>query len=204
MADDYIQNDRKQLYAADICDIYCVSKALQACACRAPVMELASDSNGREILSILDLIEAIVKHIHTVYPDIQVVCESVGAQQVMIERKQQVKEKWWLTCLKTGFVSLTVFTGAAFTIMTYDQDVDVTGVFGHIYQLTLGEIPAQPGILEAAYAIGIAVGIFIFFNPFTASRQRKEPSPIEIEMEKYESDIQDTILKMDQRSSGGR
>lgn len=94
-----------------------------------------------------------------------------------------------------------MLAGSAFTIMTYDQDVDVAGVFARIYQLLTGEVPAQPGILEAAYAFGVAVGIFLFFNPFSTSIKRKEPSPIEIEMEKYEADIRDTIVKVFNRQS---
>jgi stage V sporulation protein AA len=204
MADDYLQNDSLQLIVEDVCHIYCSHRAIGEYVRQIPVTDTVHDKNDREILSILDLIGTIVQTMNRLYPDKQILCESVGAQQIMIERKRQVKEKRWLTCLKVGFVSLTVFTGAAFTIMTYDQDVDVTGVFAKIYSIMTGEIPKQPGILEAGYAIGVAVGILIFFNPFTSSRKRKEPSPIEIEMEKYESDIQDTILKMNQRDNPGR
>lgn len=38
-----------------------------------------------------------------------------------------------------------------------------------------------------------------FFNPFVSAAKRKAPSPVEIEMEKYESDIRDTIVKIDNR-----
>lgn len=55
------------------------------------------------------------------------------------------------------------------------------------------------GILEAAYAFGVAAGILLFFNPFVSAAKRKAPSPVEIEMEKYESDIRDTIVKIDNR-----
>ena len=59
--------------------------------------------------------------------------------------------------------------------MTYDQDVDVAGVFGRIYQLFVGHVPTQPGILEAAYAFGVAAGILLFFNPFVSAAKRKAP-----------------------------
>ena len=96
-------------------------------------------------------------------------------------------------------MSLIILAGSAFTIMTYDQDVDVAGVFGRLYRLFLGYVPGQPGVLEASYAFGVAAGILLFFNPFISSAKRKEPSPVEIEMEKYESDIRDTIVKIDNR-----
>ena len=94
-------------------------------------------------------------------------------------------------------VSLIILTGSAFTIMTYDQDVDVAGCLVGFISCLLGHVPTQPGILEAAYAFGVAAGILLFFNPFVSAVKRKAPSPVEIEMEKYESDIRDTIVKIE-------
>lgn len=203
MADGHIQNDKKQLFIKDICDIYCQNKELQAWLERLPVEGLQEDESGRVILSIMELIEQILQAAGQYVPKLRIHCENLGAVQVIIERRMPAQEKRWLTGLKVGFASLIIFAGSAFTIMTYDQDVDVTGVFAHIYQMVLGYVPEQPGVLEVAYAIGVAAGILLFFNPFTASRKRKEPSPIEIEMEKYESDIQDTIVKMADRDKSG-
>ena len=153
----------------------------------------------RATLETIDLIEQIYRAAGQDYPELHLYCENLGAGQIIVERTVPVKEKYWLTVLKVGFASLIIFDGSAFTIMTYDQDVDVTGVFARIYQMVLGQVPEQPGVLEAGYALGVAAGILMFFNPFTASKKRKEPSPIEIEMEKYESDIRDTIVKMSGR-----
>lgn len=204
MADEHIQNDRPVLRIGDICQVYCRDQDVQDYVWRVPVKAVQPDENGRLILSVMDLIEPMLQAAGRRYPELHLQCENLGAQQMIIERKIPVKEKWWLTALKVAFASLVVFTGSAFTIMTYNQDVDVTGVFALIYPMVLGKMPDEPWILETAYAIGIAVGVLLFFNPFTASKQRKEPSPIEIEMEKYEADIRDTILKMDQRESSGR
>ena len=204
MADTHIQNDRDQLRVGDICEIYCQNKEVQAWIETLPVKGLQEDESGRVILSMLELIECVLHAAGQHAPDLHLQCENLGAGQVIIERKIPAAERWWLTEIKVGFASLIIFAGSAFTIMTYDQDVDVTGVFARIYQMVLGQVPEQPGVLEAAYAIGVAAGILLFFNPFTASKKRKEPSPIEIEMEKYESDIQDTIVKMSGRGKSGR
>ena len=58
--------------------------------------------------------------------------------------------------------------------MTYDQDVDVAGVFGRIYQLFVGHVPTQPGILEAAYAFWCGCRYSAVFNPLFR-RQRERP-----------------------------
>lgn len=202
MAEPHIQNDKNILCMNDICDILCQNRELQAYLQRLPVQGVQPDDNGRSILSVLDIIEAMLHAAGQRFPKLQLQCENLGAQQIIIERSLP-KTKRWIEWLKVGFSSLIVFLGAAFTIMTYNQDVDVTGVFGRIYELVLGDVTGQPWILEATYALGVAVGVILFFNPFTSSRQRKEPSPIEIEMEKYETDIQDTIVKLNQRSANG-
>lgn len=199
MADNHIQNSREILRIGDVCTVYCQKKEVQSWLERLPVEGIQEDKRGRVILTAIDLIEQIYRAAGQDYPELHLYCENLGAGQIIVERTVPVKEKYWLTVLKVGFASLIIFAGSAFTIMTYDQDVDVTGVFARIYQMVLGQVPEQPGVLEAGYALGVAAGILMFFNPFTASKKRKEPSPIEIEMEKYESDIRDTIVKMSGR-----
>lgn len=199
MADNHIQNDREILRIGDVCTVFCQKKEVQIWLESLPIEGIQEDKRGRVILSVIDLIEQIFRAAGRDYPKLYLHCENLGAGQIIIERRTPVKEKCWLTVLKVGFASLIIFAGSAFTIMTYDQDVDVTGVFARIYQMVLGQVPEQPGVLEAGYALGVAAGILLFFNPLTASKKRKEPSPIEIEMEKYESDIRDTIVKMSSR-----
>lgn len=199
MADNHIQNSREILRIGDVCTVYCQKEEVQSWLERLPVEGIQEDKRGRVILTAIDLIEQIYRAAGQDYPELHLYCENLGAGQIIVERTVPVKEKYWLTVLKVGFASLIIFAGSAFTIMTYDQDVDVTGVFARIYQMVLGQVPEQPGVLEAGYALGVAAGILMFFNPFTASKKRKEPSPIEIEMEKYESDIRDTIVKMSGR-----
>lgn len=201
MADAHIQNDKRSLCAGDICEIYCQNQAMRAWLRQLPIENIQENESGRLIISVLDLIETIHWQAEKKYPELHLQFENLGSGEVIIERRMPVRERKWLTCAKVGLAGLIIFAGSAFTIMTYDQDVDVTGVFAHIYQMVLGYVPEQPGVLEAAYAFGVAAGILLFFNPFTASKQRKEPSPVEIEMEKYESDIRDTIIKMNQRKN---
>lgn len=201
MADTHIQNHKRNLCIGDICEVYCQNQAFRRWLQQLPVENIQENESGRLIISVLDLIETMNCQAEKNYPDLHLQFENLGEGQVIIERRMADRERRWLTCAKVGLAGLTIFAGSAFAIMTYDQDVDVTGVFAHIYKMMLGYVPDQPGVLEAAYAFGVAAGILLFFAPFTASKRRKEPSPIEIEMEKYESDIEDTIIKMNQRKN---
>lgn len=199
MADDHIEADMQALTMGDLCEIVGTDKIVSDFVKELPVSGLHPEKKGRSVISVLMLVDEITEKVQKQFKGLQCRCELLGAEQLIIEWGGKKTAPWWMTLLKTTFVSLIILAGSAFTIMTYDQDVDVAGVFGRLYQLFLGYVPGQPGVLEASYAFGVAAGILLFFNPFISSAKRKEPSPVEIEMEKYESDIRDTIVKIDNR-----
>ena len=191
LADDYIEVEVQPLTMGDLCEIVGTDRKVADFVKQMPVAGLQPQETGRSVISVLMLVEAITVQVRKQFAGIQCQCVLLGAEQLIVEWGGKKTAPW---C-----VSLIILTGSAFTIMTYDQDVDVAGVFGRIYQLFVGHVPTQPGILEAAYAFGVAAGILLFFNPFVSAAKRKAPSPVEIEMEKYESDIRDTIVKIDNR-----
>lgn len=197
LADDYIEVEVQPLTMGDLCEIVGTDRKVADFAKQMPVTGLQPQETGRSVISVLMLVEVITVQVRKQFAGIQCQCVLLGAEQLIVEWGGKKTAPWWVTILKTVCVSLIILTGSAFTIMTYDQDV--AGVFGRIYQLFVGHVPTQPGILEAAYAFGVAAGILLFFNPFVSAAKRKAPSPVEIEMEKYESDIRDTIVKIDNR-----
>ena len=195
LADDYIEVEVQPLTMGDLCEIVGTDRKVADFVKQMPVAGLQPQETGRSVISVLMLVEAITVQVRKQFAGIQCQCVLLGAEQLIVEWGGKKTAPWWVTILKTVCVSLIILTGSAFTIMTYDQ----AGVFGRIYQLFVGHVPTQPGILEAAYAFGVSAGILLFFNPFVSAVKRKAPSPVEIEMEKYESDIRDTIVKIDNR-----
>ena len=91
-------------------------------------------------------------------------------------------------------VALCSFTGAAFSVMAFNNDVDVTKLFGQIYQLVTGARSDGFTILELTYCIGMVIGILVFFDHFGKKRFSAEPTPLEVEMRLYEKDIQTTLI----------
>ena len=79
--------------------------------------------------------------------------------------------------------------------MAYNEDVNVSGVFDKIYATMYGKQRKAPGIMEAAYALGVGLGVIIFFNHFGKKKLQTDPTPMEVEMEKYESDVDYTWIK---------
>ena len=90
---------------------------------------------------------------------------------------------------------LITFCGAAFSIMAFNNDVDVTKLFEQIYELVTGNPTDGFTILEVSYSIGLTIGILVFFNHFGKKRFTVDPTPMEVQMRLYENDIQTTLVE---------
>ncbi len=91
--------------------------------------------------------------------------------------------------IKVLFISLVVLFGAAFAIMSFNEDVAVSDLFDKIYQIILGQQGESNGILEFTYALGVSIGIIVFFNHFGNKKIKDDPTPLQIKMWQYQQDI---------------
>lgn len=136
-----------------------------------------------EIFSILKVIERI----HKDYSNVEVV--NCGETDFMVEyiedkRKSPIVEK-----LKLAVVAIVVFFGSAFTIMTFHNDIGIKDVFTQFYEQVMGTDKPKVSVLEISYSIGLLTGIMVFFNHFGKKKLSKDPTPIEVEMKKYNKDV---------------
>ena len=49
--------------------------------------------------------------------------------------------------------------------------------------------------LEISYCIGLAVGILVFFNHFGKKKITPDPTPIQVQLRKYEEDADTTFIE---------
>ena len=101
--------------------------------------------------------------------------------------------------LKTIFVSLVTFFGGAFSIMTFNTDVDTAGLFMKVYEQITGRVSNGKTILELSYSIGIGLGVVSFFNHFGGRKITEDPTPMEVEMRVYEDDVNKTLIEQEKR-----
>ena len=101
----------------------------------------------------------------------------------------------WVHVAKTILVVLITFFGAAFSMMAFNNDVDVDKLFGYIYYWMTGKQSSGFTILEVSYSVGITIGILVFFNHFGKRRFSVDPTPMEVQMRLYENDIQTTLIE---------
>jgi stage V sporulation protein AA len=142
-----------------------------------------------EVFSILNVIELIQAD----YPEVEVT--SYGEQDFVVEYvKIPLAPKWW-EITKVVLLCMLIFLGSGFTIMAFNNDVSVGEVFDRFYGQIMGTDKPNVTELELFYCIGLAVGIIVFFNHIGKKKITSDPTPIQVEMRKYEKDVDTTFIE---------
>ena len=139
----------------------------------------------------------IIECIHEQFPKIEV--QNLGETDIIVTYENQKTPVLIWHLLKTAFVAAITFFGAAFSIMAFNNDVDVTRLFGQVHELLTGQTSDGFTILEITYSIGLTAGILVFFNHFGKKRFTTDPTPMEIQLRLYENDIQTTLVENAER-----
>ncbi len=138
------------------------------------------------VFSILKVIEII----HQDYPNIEVI--NCGESDFIVEyQKSTVKSALWEKT-KLFLIAVVVFFGSAFTIITFHIDIGIQKTFSRFYEQLMGSTKPAVTELEISYSIGLAVGIIVLFNHFSKKKLTADPTPIEVEMKKYNQDLINT------------
>lgn len=85
--------------------------------------------------------------------------------------------------------------GTAYTIMAYHNDVGINEVFTEVYRMAMGAEPGGLNTLEVFYSLGLAAGIIVFFNHVGGRRLTKDPTPVEVSIKNYETDVDKTLIE---------
>ena len=191
----YIKGERNvkvtkpDIYLEDIVSMECSDKTVIPGIRRLKILKISGKKEQRKVLSVLDIITCI----HAAYPEVEV--QNLGETDMIITCEQQKKTSVLLYGIKVVLVSAIIFFGSAFSIMAFNNDVGGTELFGQIYEQVTGKKSDGFTVLEITYAIGLTVGILVFFNHFGKKRFTADPTPMEIQMRIYENDIQTTLVE---------
>ena len=122
-----------------------------------------------------------------------------GEKDFIIEYIPNPRKPKWINALKTAALCVVIFFGAAFTIMAFNNDVSVGDVFSKFYRQVMGKESSGVTELEICYSIGLAIGITLFFNHVGSKKITPDPTPMQVEMRKYEKDIDTTFIENAER-----
>lgn len=101
--------------------------------------------------------------------------------------------------LKSALIGIVIFFGSGFSIMAFHNDIGIVDLFAQIYEQVIGSAPESIGGLEIGYSIGLALGILTFFNHISLKKRENDPTPLQVEVSKYEQDVEDTIERIRQK-----
>lgn len=195
----YIKIDKNNLVhhkivrLKDVAKLFSPSKSITEELYEQVLYIVKEDKKTSYIFSILKLLELI----HKEYPDIEII--NLGERDFIIQYEPEHQDKKLWEYFKVLFVSCIVFFGAAFTIMTFNEDANVSVIFELVYKSVMGTEQVKGSVLEISYAVGLPLGIIIFFNHFSKIKAGKDPSPMQVQLRLYESDLDETLIENSSR-----
>jgi stage V sporulation protein AA len=191
----YLKCDRnaevqaQDVFLKDVAEVRCRDKVLSAKLNAIKVCHFPKEGEKRCVISCLKL----VRLMEELCPEIDV--QVVGVTDVLVEWISVDRYKGWRQWSKAAFVCLISFFGTAFTIMAYHNDVGINEVFTGVYRMCMGAEPGGMNTLEVAYSVGLAAGIIVFFNHIGGRRLMKDPTPVEVSIKNYETDVDKTLIE---------
>lgn len=155
--------------------------------------EKSKKKNQLQVFSVLKMIQLI----HEDYPNVEV--QTLGEAEFIVEFVPRLEPPMAMSYLKTALLCVVIFFGSSFTIMAFNNDVGVADIFAKFYQQVMGTKSNGFTELEIFYSIGLAVGILVFFNHVGRKKITHDPTPLQIEMRKYENDVDTTFIENSSR-----
>lgn len=192
-----VEVHQPDVYLQDIASLSCNNKHVLNRNRMRKVFTIPGNAPGRYIVSAMDLVSAIQEKEQSV--DVT----HIGEADFVVTYETQKHKHRIYSWMKTAGVCLVTFFGGAFSIMTFNTDVDTSRLFVRIYEQFTGKISTGQTILEGAYSIGIGLGVVIFFNHFMGKKITQDPTPMEVQMRVYEDDINKTLIEKRNRKEKG-
>ncbi|MCF3941692.1 stage V sporulation protein AA [Oceanobacillus alkalisoli] len=141
----------------------------------------------------------IIKELTKEFPKWEI--ETVGPEQTVIRiEKKRRKANLFIACL----IWLLLFVGTAMTIMNFHYDVSMQEVQQRLHFILTGEENEFPLWIQIPYSLGLGLGTLLFFNHWFNKRFNEEPSPLEIEISNYQTELDQYLVihenELDDRS----
>lgn len=190
----------KQVKLQDFAKMTCTNPAIVRQLKQMKIYSFSNEKKAKneqeQIFSVLKIIQLIQQE----YPQVEIV--NLGETDFVLQYLKNGEPEKWMEIVKAVILSILVFFGASFTIMAFNNDIGVTDLFAKLYHQVTGTESNGFTELEICYSIGLAFGVLMFFNHFGRKKITHDPTPIQVEMRKYEKDVEDTFIENAER--GGK
>lgn len=177
----------------DLGKIYCEESAVVNKIKTLQIYRFQKSDKHRCVIGVLKVIELIHKECPAFTIDI------VGETETIVEQITGKSKPIWVDWVKTAMVSAICFFGTIYTIMAYHNEINIIELFEKIYTLATGMESDGFTALEAAYSIGLSLGIIVFYNHIGKRKLTPDPTPITVEMRSYEDDVNRSLVELANR-----
>ncbi len=117
--------------------------------------------------------------------------QSVGSAFCWIQyEKKRKKAGFWGWSLAV-MIAFLMFIGGGMAILNFHEDVNMVDVHKRLVFMVTGEEVENPLWVSIPYSLGLAGGIAIFFNLIPAMKKKKDPSPLELEYQTFQEQMDD-------------
>ena len=200
-ADMNTEVNKDSVTLGDIADFWCTNKSVVSKVKTLHLFSIPKDKvgkKGRYAFSVIKVIEII----NDEYPNVEV--NNIGETDFIVDYiyKDPAKKKMhdWMDVIKIICICIIVAFGSRYAIMAYNNDVGMTEIFEKTYQIYDESQNTDGHVLEIAYSIGLPLGIIVFYNHFGSKKLTSDPTPIEVEMNNYETDIDNAMIDRSSRT----
>lgn len=131
----------------------------------------------------------IIDHLRKQFPDLEF--QLIGPQQTIVQVQQTGRVPSYILAV---LVWILLFIGAAMTIMNFHYDVSMQEVQQKLHYVITGKRNLYPLWIQIPYSLGLGIGMLLFFNHWFKKRFNEEPSPLEIELFKYQEDLNQHVM----------
>ncbi|MGN0436653.1 MAG: stage V sporulation protein AA [Wujia sp.] len=174
----------------DVVTLYCSEPELKYQISKLELPVSLDSSKSQAVITALKLIEIISSS----FPDISI--QTIGATETVIYYSNAPK-KSFISKLKAFFLMALAFFGTGYSIMSYNGDVSAKQLLEQLYTLFTGE--QNPSTLNLAvgiitYSIGLCGGMIIFFNHGINRKHEDDPTPLQVQLRKYEQEVNSCIV----------
>lgn len=180
------KTNKPDVYLSDIADVY-ADKKLLARIKNIKIAGFYKVKKDRMCINVMQIITCISQIDDTLE------INNIGESDAIIEYRKNNQPAWVHVLLTIG-VCIIIFIGSAYAIMAYNNDVSTVEIFDKIYKMFGADNYSEYNIIEIAYSVGLFLGIAVFYDHFMGHKLSKAPTPIEVAMNQYVKDENQTLI----------
>lgn len=142
------------------------------------------------LITITDIINLVTNQ----FANISI--NSIGEMDVIVEYfPTEPKKNKILEWIKVVVACTIIFSGSSVAIMAYHTDTSLAKTFTALNRIFTNKSEENPLFITVPYCIGLPIGSLLFFNHIGKKKLTDDPTPIQIEVNKYEQDVENTIVE---------